>query len=115
LSTDLSMIVADLLPISIAFSAVILDRAATVYPLLETSKVDNAPIPRSWKNVALLGGMKGALSIALAASLPSSTPARDLITSTVLGVAFLSIILQGLLLSRYTAQKIPRKTNSGGT
>ncbi len=113
LSTDLSKIVADLLPIAIAFSAVILARVATVYPLLGTSKVDNAPIPRSWKNVALLGGMKGALSIALAASLPANTPSRDLITSTVLGVAFLSITLQGFLLSHYTARRFPRKPSGG--
>src|SRR5436309_10627990 len=113
LSTDLSKIVADLLPIAIAFSAVILARVATVYPLLGTSKVDNAPVPRSWKNVALLGGVKGALSIALAASLPPNTPARDLITSMVLGVAFLSIIIQGFLLSHYTARRFPRKPSGG--
>ena len=113
LSTDLSKIVADLLPIAIAFSAVILARVATVYPLLGTSKVDSAPVPRSWKNVALLGGVKGALSIALAASLPANTPARDLITSMVLGVAFLSIIIQGFLLSHYTARRFPRRPSGG--
>src|SRR5207249_4468918 len=81
--------------------------------LLGTSKVDNAPVPRSWKNVALLGGVKGALSIALAASLPANTPARDLITSMVLGVAFLSIIIQGFLLSNYTARRFPRRPSGG--
>src|SRR5438552_1762691 len=92
---------------------VVLARVATVYRLLGPSKVDTAPIPRSCKNVALLAGMKGALSIALAASLPANTPSRDLITSTVLGVAFLSITLQGFLLSHYTARRFPRKPSGG--
>ena len=110
LSTDLARIRVDLLPIGIAFLAVTLARLATVYPLLGTSKVDGGAIPRTWKNVAMLGGMRGALSIALAASLPDTVPARDLITSMVLGVAFLSITFQSLFLSRYISRKFPRKS-----
>lgn len=109
-STDLARIVADLFAIAIAFTAVVVARAAVVYPLLGTSKVSGEPIPRPWMNVAFLGGMKGALSIALAASLPANTPSRDLITSMVLGVAFLSIIIQGFILSRYIRKMFPGKT-----
>lgn len=114
LSTSLGKISADLVPIGIAFGAVILSRVSSVYPLLGTSRVNGEPIPRSWKNVAMLGGMRGALSIALAASLPSTIPSRDLITSMVLGVAFLSIILQGFLLSRYIGNKFPKRTPQRG-
>ena len=113
LSTDLAKIVSNLVPIAIAFSAVIVARVAVVYPLLGTSKVDGDSIPGTWKNVAILGGMKGALSIALAASLPANTPSRDLLSSMVLGVAFLSIILQGFLLSHYITRTFPRKTSGG--
>src|SRR5207249_7775473 len=84
-------------------------------------------IPRSWKNVAMLGGMRGALSIALVASLKSCSPtpvpgcvpsldprSLNLITSMVLGVAFLSIVLQGLLLSRYIRKKFPKRPPARG-
>jgi CPA1 family monovalent cation:H+ antiporter len=108
LSTNLARLVADLLPIGYAFFAVLIARIATVYPLLGASRVDGQPIPRTWQNVAVLGGMKGALSIVLAASLPATTPARDLISSMVLGVAFASIVIQGVLLSRYTNSKFTR-------
>jgi monovalent cation:H+ antiporter, CPA1 family len=118
LSTDLAAIRADLVPIGIAFGAVIIARLSSVYPLLGISYVDGQPIPRSWKNVAMLGGMRGALSIALVASLKSCiptpvagcVPSLDLITSMVLGVAFLSIMLQGFLLTRYIGNKFPRRT-----
>src|SRR5213594_1558001 len=109
LSTDLARIRADLLPIGLAFTAVTIARFSSVYPLLGTSKISGEPIPRTWKNVAMLGGMRGALSIALVASLPATIPSRDVITSMVLGVAFVSIILQGPLLSSYVRRKFPRK------
>src|SRR5947199_4891861 len=109
LSTDLARIRADLLPIGLAFTAVTIARFSSVYPLLGTSKISGEPIPRTWKNVAMLGGMRGALSIALVASLPATIPSREVITSMVLGVAFISIILQGPMLSSYVRRKFPRK------
>src|SRR2546422_8715290 len=81
LSTDLARIQADLLPIGLAFTAVTIARFSSVYPLLGTSKINGEPIPRAWKNVAMLGGMRGSLSIALVASLPATIPSRDVITS----------------------------------
>ncbi|MDG6902135.1 MAG: hypothetical protein JRM80_09275, partial [Nitrososphaerota archaeon] len=62
-------------------------------------------LPFSWSNVAVLGGFRGALSIALAASLGASSVVSQsdaqTITTMVLGVAFLSITIQAPLLSRY--------------
>src|SRR5713101_2899675 len=109
LSTDLARITSDLLPIGIAFLAVTIARLTSVYPLLGTSRIDQQKVPISWQNVAMLGGMRGALSIVLAASLPSTLPDHDLVSSMVLGVAFISITFQGLFLSRYVGQKFPRK------
>jgi len=122
LSTNLATITADLVPIGIAFGAVIIARLSSVYPLLGISRVNGERIPRSWKNVAMLGGMRGALSIALVASLKSCTPtpvpgcvpSLDIITSMVLGVAFLSIVLQGFLLSRYIRRKFPKRPPARG-
>ena len=114
LSTNLALIYKDLLFIGIGFLAVTIARLTSVYPLLGTSRIDQQPVPISWQNVAMLGGMRGALSIVLAAAVPITTTItlkdRDLISSMVLGVAFISITFQGLFLSRYVAKKFPRKT-----
>jgi Na+:H+ antiporter len=93
--------------IALAYVAVFLSRTATVYPILSVFGRVGEKIPRKWMNVATLGGMRGALSIALALSLATATSA--LISSTeastikemVLGVAFISITAQSGLLYRY--------------
>ena len=57
----------------------------------------------------MLGGVRGALSIALAASLTGSAVVSGsdvrTITTMVFGVAFLSIAIQTPLLSRYIKRK----------
>jgi monovalent cation:H+ antiporter, CPA1 family len=108
LSTDVTQLVAGALAIGVAFLAVNLARAASVYPILGIFSTAGSKIPSSWRNVAMLGGMKGALSIVLLASIPSSVEQRGTITTMVLGVAFLSITLQGSLLFRYADAKFPR-------
>lgn len=52
--------------------------------------------------------MKGALSIVLVASIPSAVEQRSTITTMVLGVAFLSITLQGSVLFRYVDSRFPK-------
>ncbi|MGH9920305.1 MAG: cation:proton antiporter, partial [Nitrososphaerales archaeon] len=92
--------------------AVNLARAASVYPILAVFSRAKFKIPRSWRNMAMLGGMKGALSIVLLASIPSSVEQRDTITTMVLGVAFISITLQGALLFRYADSRFPKSQKS---
>jgi len=91
--------------IGTAYLAVTLARAASVYPILAVFNQVGERIPIAWSNVAALGGVRGVLSIALAASLTASTvvsgPDVSTITTMVLGVAFLSIAIQTPLLSRY--------------
>lgn len=91
------------------YLAVTVARAASVYPILALFSQVGEKIPISWSNIAMLGGVRGALSIALAASLTASTVVSDsdvnVITSMVLGVAFLSIAIQTPLLSRYMKRK----------
>ncbi len=101
LSTDIYRIYSSLSAILIAYLAVTLARAAAVYPILAIFDNFGLKTPFKWKNVAMLGGMRGAISIALVATLPSNLPDSELIASMVLGVAFISIMLQGPLLSRY--------------
>jgi monovalent cation:H+ antiporter, CPA1 family len=112
LSTDVTQLVAGALAIGVAFLAVNLARAASVYPILGVFSTAKSKIPLSWRNTAMLGGMKGALSIVLLASIPSSVEHRGTITTMVLGVAFLSITLQGSVLFRYTDSRFPRSQRS---
>jgi monovalent cation:H+ antiporter, CPA1 family len=92
-----------------AYLAVTLARAVSVYPILAVFNQIRERIPIAWSNVAMLGGVRGALSIALAASLTAPTvvsgPDVRTITTMVLGVAFLSIAIQTPLLSRYIKRK----------
>ncbi len=101
--------------ILVAYAAVLVARVATVYPILTVfdrlSKTADRKIPLKWRNIAMLGGMKGALSIALATSISASALISsgdvDTISNLVLGVAFLSIVLQATLLSRYVTRVFP--------
>jgi monovalent cation:H+ antiporter, CPA1 family len=98
--------------IAAAFAAVTVARAATVYPILRAfDKVGNK-ISIVWCNIAMLGGVKGALSIALAATITTSAviSSGDIqnINTMVLGVAFISIVIQVPLLFRYIKKKMPQ-------
>lgn len=115
LSTDITQLVAGGLAIVAAFLAVNVARAASVYPILSLFSSTRIKIPTTWRNVAMLGGMKGALSIVLLASVPTALAEHDKVTTMVLGVAFLSITLQGSLLFRYADSRFPRSRKSTKT
>ena len=87
--------------ILVAYCVVMLSRAVTVYPILSIPNMVTGGVPNSWKNVAFFGGMRGALSIALVASLPSSLPAYSTVVNMTFGVAVISILLQGPLMTAY--------------
>jgi monovalent cation:H+ antiporter, CPA1 family len=95
--------------ILVGYLAVTAARAASVYPILALFSQIGEKIPISWSNIAMLGGVRGALSIALAASLSASAVISDsdvhVISSMVLGVTFLSIAIQTPLLSSYIKKK----------
>ncbi len=54
------------------------------------------PVPGTWRPLIVLSGLRGALSIALALSLPITLPDRNLITSVVYGVVLITLIGQGI-------------------
>lgn len=55
-----------------------------------------APVPQIWRPLVLLSGLRGALSLALALSLPSDVPQRSLIQLTVYGVVVVTLLGQGI-------------------
>jgi CPA1 family monovalent cation:H+ antiporter len=103
--TDFFVLVQSIGLIIIAYLAVTIARAVSVYPTLTIFDRLGKKFSLPWRNVAMLGGMRGALSVALAASIPVSivisVSEKETISTMVLGVAFLSISLQAALLLRY--------------
>ncbi len=109
LGTDIGQFYNFLAPILIAYLAVMVARLTSVYSILGLARVGRQRIPDSWKRTATLGGMRGALSIVLATSLPATLPQKELIVTVVLAVAFISITLQGFLLARYARRSFPEE------
>lgn len=54
------------------------------------------PLPRRWRPIILLSGLRGALSIALVLSLPTALPQLDLLQSIVYGVVLITLLGQGI-------------------
>lgn len=118
LNTDILKLSSGVLLILIAYGSVMVARFVSVYPIM-TFFGRLAEKTRKWKNVAVIGGMRGALSVALVASV-SLTPGhpipaamdefyRSTLFTMVLGVVFLSIALQGPVLSRYIRHNFPEE------
>jgi CPA1 family monovalent cation:H+ antiporter len=104
LSTNLFTLLGSFVPIVIAYVIVMAARYSSVMTILGFGRLVGSKFERKWLNVATLGGMRGALSIVLVASIPRSVSGQGLIASMTLGVAFISIVIQGPLLMRYTSR-----------
>jgi NhaP-type Na+/H+ or K+/H+ antiporter len=104
--------------ILIAYLAVTIARAASVYPILGISNQLGYKFPVTWSNTAMVGGVRGALSIALAASLGAytvvSSADAQTITTMVLGVAFLSIVIQSPMMARYVRRRFATQQTLSG-
>jgi CPA1 family monovalent cation:H+ antiporter len=87
--------------IFLVFSIVLVGRALSTYPILSViGKFTKEKIPIVWQNVIMIGGMRGALSVALVSSLPQSDLKGKLEVIT-FGVVLLSLIIQYVSLSKY--------------
>ena len=107
LSMDLIRIGQNLPLIILAFVVVLAARAVSTYPILRlTNKFTKENIPRTWRNVVWIGGMRGALSVALVATLPENEFKETLQTIT-FGVVLASLIIQFPALSRYIKKAFP--------
>lgn len=83
-----------------AFLAVLVARIFSVYPITWCARLVGEKIPSSWTRVLAMAGLRGAVSVALALSLPESA-FRDALVAMTFGVALLSLIVQAELLLIY--------------
>jgi CPA1 family monovalent cation:H+ antiporter len=95
-------------PIAWGIVAILVARAIVVYGLLggasqlvarlgrrAGSEKNGRPIPPSWLHVLFWAGLRGAVSVALALSLPATLPNRDLIQAITFGVVLFTVLVQG--------------------
>ena len=110
--TNIITLSQSVLLIAVAYGAVTIARAATVYPILGIFNKFGDKISAVWSNVAMLGGVRGALSIALVATITTSAVISqgdiNTIDTMVLGVAFISIVFQVPLLLNYVRKRMPQ-------
>lgn len=77
------------------------------YPILgATTRFAKENIPNTWKHIVLVGGMRGAISVALVASLPPSD-FKNILQTITFGVVLLSLIIQYIVLSMYVKKVFP--------
>ncbi len=91
--------------IVLAYVAVTLARALTIYGISGLLAFTRARIPAAWCPILSWGGIRGALSMVLVLSLPADLPQRALIIDMTFGVVLLSILLQGSTIS-WLGQKL---------
>jgi len=83
-------------PVALAIAAVLLVRAAVIYLLRLVINARGSILPLRWTHVIFWGGIRGAVSVALALSLPFALESRGLITTMVFGYVLFSLIVQGM-------------------
>lgn len=88
-------------PIAWGVAAILAARAIVVYGLLGiTSQVaarvaDQRAIPVAWLHVVFWAGLRGAVSVALALSLPTDLPDRRLLQDVTFGIVLFTLLVQG--------------------
>ncbi len=97
---QLPALLADWLPILVAYLAVTLGRALIVVGARAILGLTRERFPWRWSIVLTWGGLRGALPMVLVLSLPPSFAHRELLVSMTFGVAVLSILVHGLTMSK---------------
>ncbi len=89
--------------ILVAYLAVTVGRALVIFGVSSLIRNSRERIPWSWSVIMTWGGLRGALPMVLALSLPRSFPHRELLVTMTFGVVIISILVHGLTVSRFLA------------
>ena len=109
LNMDMARIGQNLPLIALAIIAVLAARAASTYPILAaTHRFTKEKTTGAWRHVIMIGGMRGALSVALVATLPESEM-KEILKTITFGVVLSSLIIQYPVLSRYIKKAFPEE------
>jgi CPA1 family monovalent cation:H+ antiporter len=94
LTFDLDVMIANWQAIIWAILAALAARAVSIYGFSFFGR----EIPRNWKHVLFWGGLRGAITLALALGLPETgplAPARDSLQAMAFGVVLFTLLVQG--------------------
>ena len=100
-------------PIAWAIVAILVGRALVVYVLLGgASRLAPrfglaAALPSGWLHVLFWAGLRGAVAVAMALSLPADLPQRDLLQEITFGVVLFTLVVQGTTVGRLVDRTIP--------
>lgn len=82
--------------LALAIALTLLGRAAAVYPLCLPFRRSRLSVSLPHQHLLFWGGMRGALALALALSLPGTVAGRDQIILAAFGTVAFSVIVQGI-------------------
>jgi Na+:H+ antiporter len=99
-----------------AVVAVEVGRAVVVYPMLGgvshlLGRRAGRSIPTSWLHVLFWSGLRGAVAVAMALSLPVDFPQRQLLQEITFGVALFTLLVQGTTIER--VMRLTRAAEAG--
>jgi monovalent cation:H+ antiporter, CPA1 family len=100
-------------PIMWAIVGALIGRAIVVYLLLgATSRLAPVPglaarVPTGWLHVLFWSGLRGAVAVAAALSLPADVPERALLQEITFGVVLFTLLFQGTTIGRVVARTAP--------
>ena len=106
-------LVESIVPIGWAIVAALAGRALIVYGMLGGVGLAapvpgfEARLPMGWLNVMFWSGLRGAVAVAMALSLPADVPQRDVLQAIVFGVVLFTLLVQGTTVGRLTARVAP--------
>jgi CPA1 family monovalent cation:H+ antiporter len=87
------------LPVLVAIALVTLGRAVAIYPLCMLFARSQLKVDVRHQHVLFWGGLRGALALALALSLPEALPHHDVIIVITFAVVAFSVFAQGLTIA----------------
>jgi len=100
-----------------AYAIMFVARAIPVYALLGLADVRGSRIPWRWRHMTFWGGVRGALSVALALSVASNPNVDSRVSGLAYGMVVLSLIVQGglvLPVADLLGLRVPQREAAGG-
>jgi len=91
--------------IILSFAATLVARYVSIQAVIVPASRLTGAIPQSWRNVICLGGIRGAVSAAMALALPEF-PFKNTVVTVTFGVIFLSLLVQTWLFAFYTKKAL---------
>ena len=92
-------------PLLVAIVAVTVARALVVGAVGLALRRARQPLPGGWRTVITWAGLRGAVSLAAALSLPAALPGRDLLLTLTFGIVLFTILAQGLTIQPLLARR----------